>query len=68
VNIFNPEMVIIGGGLAKVGDLLLGPARAEMESRAMPEALGAVQLKLAELGDYAGVMGMVALLREGAPA
>jgi len=68
VNIFNPEVIIIGGGLAKVGDLLLGPARAEMEARAMPEALEAVQLKLAELGDYVGVMGMVALLREGASA
>jgi glucokinase len=64
VNIFNPEVIIIGGGLAKVGEPLLGPARAEMGARAMPEALSAVQLKLAELGDYVGVMGMVALLGE----
>jgi glucokinase len=68
LNIFNPEMIIIGGGLAKAGDLLLAPARAEMEARAMPEALKAAQLKLAELGDYVGVMGVVALLREGATA
>lgn len=68
VNIFNPQIIIIGGGLVKVGDLLLAPARAEMEARAMPEALRAVQVKLAELGDYAGVMGMVALLREGTTA
>jgi len=68
VNIFNPEVIIIGGGLAKVGELLLGPARAEMAARAMREALNAVQLKLAELGDYAGVMGMVALLREATTA
>jgi len=65
VNIFNPEVIIIGGGLAKAGELLLAPARAEMAARAMPEALKAVQLKMAELGDYGGVMGMVALLREG---
>jgi len=65
VNIFNPEVIILGGGLTKEGELLLGPARAEMEARAMSEALKAVQLKLAELGDYVGVMGMVALLREG---
>jgi glucokinase len=65
VNIFNSEVIIIGGGLAKLGELLLGPARAEMEARAMSEALKAVQLKLAELGDYVGVMGMIALLREG---
>jgi len=65
VNIFNPEVIIIGGGLTKAGELLLAPARAEMAARAMSEALKAVQLKPAELGDYAGVMGMVALLREG---
>ena len=65
VNIFNPEVIIIGGGLTKAGELLLAPARAEMAARAMPEALRAVQLKMAELGDYAGVMGMVALLRDG---
>jgi glucokinase len=63
VNILNPEIIIIGGGLTKAGDLLLGPARAEMKVRAMQEALKAVELKLAELGDYAGVMGLVALLR-----
>jgi glucokinase len=68
LNIFNPQLIIIGGGLVKVGDVLLAPARAEMEARAMPEALKAVQVKLAELGDYAGVMGMVALLREGTTA
>jgi len=67
VNIFNPEVIIIGGGLAKAGELLLAPARAEMAARAMREALKAVQLRPAELGDYDGVMGMVALLREGCP-
>jgi glucokinase len=66
LNIFNPEIIVIGGGLSKVGEPLLGPARAEMEARAFPEAVKAVQLKLAELGDYAGVMGMVALLGEAA--
>jgi glucokinase len=64
VNIFNPEVIIIGGGLTKAGELLLAPARAEMAARAMPEALKAVQLRPAELGDYDGLMGMVALLRE----
>ncbi|KPK46661.1 MAG: hypothetical protein AMJ77_05465, partial [Dehalococcoidia bacterium SM23_28_2] len=64
LNIFNPQIIVIGGGLSKVGEPLLEPARAEMEARAFPEAVKAVQLKPAELGDYAGVMGMVALLRE----
>ncbi|MGQ9573146.1 MAG: ROK family protein [Dehalococcoidia bacterium] len=64
VNIFNPEIIVIGGGMAKAGELLLGPARAEMEARAFPQAVKAVQVKPAELGDYVGVMGMIALLRE----
>jgi glucokinase len=68
VNIFNPEVIILGGGLTKEGEILLGPARAEMEFRAMSEPLKAMQLKVAELGDYVGVMGMVALLREAATA
>ncbi|MDP2950585.1 MAG: ROK family protein [Chloroflexota bacterium] len=68
VNIFDPEMIIVGGGLSRAGDLLLGPARAEMKERAMPESLRVLRLELAELGDYSGAMGLVALLRERAPA
>ena len=64
VNILNPEAIVIGGGLAKAGDLLLGPARAEMERRAFAQPLAVLRLERAELGDYVGVMGVIALLRE----
>jgi glucokinase len=66
VVMFNPEVIIIGGGLRHIGDLYLGPAQEEMARRAMDEPLKLVRLVEAELGDYSGVMGMVALLREGA--
>jgi len=66
VDVFNPEVIIIGGGLRRMGDLYLGPAREEMARRAMAEPLKVVRLVEAELGDYSGAMGMVALLREGA--
>jgi glucokinase len=66
VDVFNPEVIIIGGGLCHIGDLYLGPAREEMARRAMAEPLKVVRLVEAELGDYTGAMGMVALLREGA--
>jgi glucokinase len=62
VNVLNPEVIVIGGGLAKAGDLLLGPARAEMERRAFAQPLAGLRLERAELGDYVGVMGLVALL------
>ena len=36
VNIFNPEMIVVGGGVMGAGEMLLAPARAEMLRRALP--------------------------------
>jgi len=66
VDIFNPEVIIIGGGLRHMRELYLGPAEQEMARRAMQEPLRVVRLVEAELGDYSGAMGVVALLWEGA--
>ncbi len=57
VNIFNPEMIIIGGGIAKMGDLLLNPARQVVKERAFQLPDQAVQIVPAQLGDDAGVLG-----------
>jgi len=57
VNIFNPEMIIIGGGMAKMGDLLLNPARQVVRERAFQLSAGAVRIVPAQLGDNAGVLG-----------
>jgi len=57
VNIFNPEMIIIGGGMAKMGELLLNPARQVVRERAFQLPAQAVQIVLAQLGDDAGVLG-----------
>jgi len=62
VNILDPEVVVVGGGVAEVGELLLAPAR-----RAMGEAIEApkhrpeVPLLAAELGNDAGAIGAAAL-------
>jgi glucokinase len=57
MNVFEPEIVVIGGGFARAGDLLLGPAR-EVVAR---EALGSLRelapIVVAELGTDAGVIG-----------
>ena len=66
VNIFDPEVIVIGGGVAKAGDLLLEQARVTMESLAMTQPLKGVRLTVSELGEFAGTMGMVARLREEA--
>lgn len=57
VNIFNPEMIIIGGGIAKMGDILLNPARQVVWERAFQLPAQAVRIVPAQLGDDAGVFG-----------
>jgi glucokinase len=57
VNIFNPEMIIVGGGMAKMGDLLLDPARQVVRERAFQLPAQAVSIVPAQLGDDAGVLG-----------
>ena len=48
VNIFNPQVVVIGGGVIAAGELLLAPARAEVASRALPPNRD--EVKIAEPG------------------
>jgi glucokinase len=57
VNIFNPEMIIVGGGVAQMGDLLLAPARRVVEARAFRLPAQAARIVPAQLGDEAGVLG-----------
>jgi len=57
VNAFNPEMIIVGGGVAKMGELLLEPARQVVRERAFKLASGAVRIVPAQLGDDGGVLG-----------
>lgn len=68
VNIFNPQAILIGGGVARAADLFLAHARAVMEERAMRSPLEDVKLGLAELGDRVGSLGMIARAAEGVAA
>jgi len=60
VNIFNPEMIIVGGGMAKMGDLLLDPAKQVVRERAFQLLAQAVSIVPAQLGNDAGVLGAAA--------
>lgn len=63
-NVFEPEVFVIGGGVASAaGDLLLDPARAELASRALPP-MNEVRVEAAELGSEAGMIGAAALALE----
>ncbi|MEX0800508.1 MAG: ROK family protein [Dehalococcoidia bacterium] len=64
VNIFDPEVIVIGGGVAKAGELLMAEARATMEAMAMSQPLKGVRLVASALGDFGGALGMVARLSE----
>jgi glucokinase len=57
VNTFNPEVIVIGGGAARGGDMILEPARAVVASHALPPAREAVRILPAHYGDEAGMMG-----------
>jgi glucokinase len=59
-NIFGPDRIIIGGGLAALGDLLLHPARRALAGRALP-AVRDVPVVTAALGADASVVGAAAL-------
>ena len=57
VNIFRPQLVVIGGGFAAAGEFLLGPAERIMKREALPPARDRVRIVRAELGTAAGVIG-----------
>jgi len=61
-NIFEPEVIVIGGGVIAAGDLLLGPARRELEARAL-RPMNRTPVVEAELGEDAGMIGAAALAR-----
>jgi glucokinase len=62
IHIFNPELVILGGGVSQIGDLLIEPARRVVEARAMPVPRDAARIVMAELGTDTGLVGAGALL------
>ncbi|MFA6431732.1 MAG: ROK family protein [Candidatus Margulisiibacteriota bacterium] len=61
VNIFNPEMIIIGGGVSQMRELLFKPIRKEFKEYALPLPAKSVKIVRAKLGTKAGVLGAVAL-------
>jgi glucokinase len=57
VNIFNPELVVIGGGFAAAGDFILDPAREIVAREGLAGAGERVRIVRAELGTAAGLIG-----------
>lgn len=60
INILSPELIVIGGGLSNIGDMLLKPAFKTARERAYKEVFQAVRFASAELGRNSGVLGAAA--------
>jgi predicted NBD/HSP70 family sugar kinase len=59
VNLFNPSMVVIGGGVSLLGDLLLEPIRKTVMERSLSSTAKVVRITSAVLGRRASSMGAV---------
>jgi glucokinase-like ROK family protein len=61
INFFNPGMVVIGGGVAVIGNLLLSSIRQAVLNRSLPLSTRDLQIVFSEKGQDAGVIGAVNL-------
>jgi glucokinase-like ROK family protein len=61
INAYNPAVVVVGGGLAEIGDPLLVPLREAVAEHALGPALRGVEIRVSQLGDSAEVRGAVLL-------
>ena len=66
VSFANPSMIVIGGGLAQLGHILLAEIRSVVYRRSLPLATGNLPVVLSELGARAGVSGAAVLASDTA--
>jgi len=64
VNFYDPEMIVIGGGVSNLGNLLLSSIRQAVLQRSTPLATRDLQIVFSEIGADAGVHGAVSLATE----
>lgn len=63
INLFNPELVILGGTLSETADYLRLPARSALNKYSLSLVNNDTQVKLSKLGEKAGVMGACLIAR-----
>jgi predicted NBD/HSP70 family sugar kinase len=66
LNLMNPEVVIIGGGLARLGDLLLEPLRQVVRTRTLTSSVAGSRIVTSQLGARATAVGATTLLLQRA--
>jgi glucokinase-like ROK family protein len=65
VSFFNPGLIVIGGGVSRLGHTLLAEIRSVVYRQSLPLATGNLPVVMSELGDDAGVVGAVRLVSDG---
>ena len=68
LNLMNPALVILGGGLSRLGELLLAPLRETVRRRTLVSSLVASEVRTSELGTQATAVGAATLVLEAALA
>ena len=63
VNTYNPDRIVIGGGIAEAGEVLFRPIRRTLKMRALDFPVRGLQVVKAKLGNDAGVIGASVLVR-----
>lgn len=64
INLLDPDVVVLGGGVTRAGDALFVPLRKVVRRHGAPAPPGAVPIRAAALGDAVGVLGAIALVRD----
>ena len=62
VHIFNPQVIIIGGGISKAGDILFDPLNEKVKDYVMPSFFGTFKIVRSKLLDDAGILGAVSIV------
>jgi predicted NBD/HSP70 family sugar kinase len=65
INLYNPELIVIGGGISKIGNLLLAEIRREVLKRAYSYTTMGLQIEYSPIVDDVGVIGGVYFARDG---
>jgi glucokinase-like ROK family protein len=68
LNLLNPKLVVLGGGLARLGDVLLEPLREAIRHRTLISSLVACEIRTSELGEQSTAVGAATMVLKAALA
>ena len=67
-DLFNPELIVVGGELGRVGEVLLDPMREQVHRNAIPATARDVEIVASALGPRAELLGALALVLAYSPS